>query len=452
MNPRPIHSGARVVLLSGALLLAALWHSSAETPDIRIQEPPGMKALVTQADGVVHIRFVAAGEGPVSSSRSPTGSFEARNVGAETPSSPPASTAAATPESDAAAVVTATRAGLEKEIGGLNLDRPIAAVPAFTALDLSPESVANPSTPRDFAAALLNGVDRKGILQTGLAVETAPFRMIPGWKQDFPSYNDAGWKGFWTRLLYNFSLSVATAKASTDDEKAVNVAIGAQAVLWQDAESDPRRNEAAEAAFLSIFSPRTSAPGTAVPDQDEDAHAKWLAAVQAFHEERWAGTVWTASIAPTWHSETGKAGDLSASGFTAWSTFAYAPKNPIFKTDVRAQFLAHLRYREDEHVSDPDDANRTAKQDTLLAAARVRLGSKNFNAFAEGAYLRISNGLDGDESAYRGAIGFERRVSENMWLVVSGGEQFGEGSSENEFFALGSFRVGSAENASFPIK
>lgn len=274
----------------------------------------------------------------------------------------------------------------------LNLDRPISAVPAFTALDLAPETVAHPSTPRDFAASLLNGVDRQGVLQTGIAIETTPFRFLPGWKQDFPHYADRGITGYWTRFLYDFSLSLATTKASENkDDKAVKLAIGAQAILWQDEQSNPRLNPGLQAAFNRAYGPavRVIPPGAPIPDEEVAPAETFDEAITKFRAEQWMGTLWTASIAPNWISQSGKADDLKPQGFTAWTTFAYALEKPLFDGKARVQLLAHARYRQDEMITDPKDKDHSVEQDSFLAAGRVRIGAPEFNAFAEGGYIRI---------------------------------------------------------------
>ena len=412
-----------------AVALAA--RVQAEDPShFRVKAPNGMKAVVTQNGDVVDIQFVPqdAVTAPVQST--------------------PTAAAATTPKAESTSD-TSIAAQLDNEKKNLNegLDRPISAVPAFTALDVSPESVAHPSSPRDFAAALLNGVDRHGVLQTGLALETAVFRLIPGWTQDYTHYRDH----YWTRFFYNFSLSLATAKATAEKEdKSVNLALGLQAVLWQDSDSDPLINPGLNQAFHSAGFDPTDIPlsgeYTATP-KTLAAQKKFQAAVEEFRKKHWVGTIWTASVAPTWHSDSGAADDLHARGFTAWSTFAYAFDGPFGNKDARFQAIAQLRYRQGEMVIDPDDSKHTATQDTFLAAARLRFGSPDFNGFAEGAYLRVWDGLQGSGHAYRAAIGLERRVAPNVWLVLSGGQQFGEAAETNELFALGSFRFGTAEKA-----
>src|SRR5205814_2194514 len=109
--------------------------------------------------------------------------------------------------------------------------------------------------------------------------------------------------------------------------------------------------------------------------------------------------------APTWNSDSGKISELSGIGLSAWTTFAYGLEKPIVGDSIRLQLLAHLQYREGEHVVDPDNSTITADQNTFIAAGRARIGMTDFNGFVEGGYVRVTNGLNGDDDAWRAAVG-----------------------------------------------
>jgi len=60
------------------------------------------------------------------------------------------------------------------------------------------------------------------------------------------------------------------------------------------------------------------------------------------------------------------------------------------------------------------------------------------------------HGLNGDGDGWRGALGVEKKITTNIWLVLSAGEQFGEaGAKTNNLFAVSSLRFGTADNAQF---
>lgn len=344
---------------------------------------------------------------------------------------------------------TSTPDPFAESVKAINFDRSISVVPAFAALDLSPETVTHPTTPRDLAAALLNGVDHNGNVQHGIALETAPFRSLI--RTDIDAYRASTL----TQFLYNFSFSAATSKAS-DKSNALQMAIGFSAILYQSADHDPSRDAKLKTRFAEINAEHPmSGRGwdDPLPDEDEGAKADFVKLAKEFQKRSWAGSIWSAAIAPTWNSESGKTSDLSGSGFTAWSAFSYGVIDPLKtrSTDpINLQFIAQVRYREGEHLVDPNNKMLFADQNSLIAAGRLRIGTTTFNGFAEGAYVRVWHGLQGDGQGWRGAIGVEKQLATNVWLVVSAGEQFGEtGAKTNELFAVSSLRFGTADKAQF---
>jgi hypothetical protein len=358
---------------------------------------------------------------------------------------------ATTPTGSAAATDALTQ-----QFNSINFDRALSGTPAFDALGLSPESVSSPTTPREFASDLLNGVDQNDVLQHGLAIETAPFRLF-GWRTTLQHYRDDDLNGMVSRWLYDFSVSAATSKA-TDKSDAVQLALGFKEVLFESADHDPYRNPDLDKAFAAAAAKvelpdDLDNPNKPLPAIPESASKIWSDAVADFNKNKWQGTIWTAAIAPTWNSQSGKVSQLSGSGFTAWSTAAWGTKNflRIDPTDpVNLQFIGEVRYRDGEHVTDPDDKTRVATQNSLLAAARIRIGTVTFNGFAEGGYVRVWHGLNGDGDGWRGAAGVEKKLTTNIWLVISAGEQFGEATAKtNNLFAISSLRFGTADKAQF---
>ena len=338
-------------------------------------------------------------------------------------------------------------------LNDVNFDRAVGAVPAFDALGLSPETVTSPSTPRELAADLLNGVDHNGVLQHGLAIEVAPLRMI-GLPTRLDDYRASAVR----RWIYNFSASIATSKA-TDKSDAVQVALGFKEVLYESDDHDPYRNNEIDAAARPIrqaveqANPSYDQPPPPAPTGTEEAFKE---AVAKFEKNKWQGMIWTVAIAPTWNSQSGKLSELSGSGFTTWSAFAYGlhqTEHPLRIGNgdpINVQFISELRYRDAEHITDPKDKTHVAIQNSLVAAGRLRMGTDTFNGFVEGAYVRVWHGLDGDGNNWRGAVGVEKKLADNIWLVISAGEQFGDASAKTDnLFAVSSLRFGTADKAQF---
>jgi hypothetical protein len=59
-----------------------------------------------------------------------------------------------------------------------SLDLSVPDSPAFKILGLTPNKVDRPSSPREFAASIINGIDTNGNFQSGIALDTAPYLLF----------------------------------------------------------------------------------------------------------------------------------------------------------------------------------------------------------------------------------------------------------------------------------
>lgn len=458
----------RALFLPGFIVSLA---GSVLASDLKIKVPEGMKAVATQNGDTLEISFVPLEDSPAQSlprdvgvnangaalpqNNSLRATFGLLSTDPASPSSSTTTTSTRTVSTNPTpAPASLTDDALKKAVTALNFDRPLSAAPAFVALGVTPENVAHPATPREFATSLLNGVDRKGTLQTGFALEVAPYQVFFGPQTTLSEYRE----NFFTRLLYNFNVSVATTKASTNDDKAQRLALGMEFTLFD--KGDPRMNPAVEKLFKQVTMENP------LPDYDPDmSEAEYNALVKAHYEKfdpnkayvdglekiraaSWGKTAWNVAWAPTWVSLSGNADNLKYEGLTAWTTFAYGFEG-VGALKGRAQFIAHVRYREGEEVVDPDNASIKAKQNTLFAAARLRWGRPDLSFSAEGAYIRIWDGLQGDDQSYRIGGVLEKKVANNLWFVLSLGEDFGVAGQANQLYSLGSFRLGSSDSPTF---
>ena len=115
-----------------------------------------------------------------------------------------------------------------------SLDLAVPEAPAFAVLDLTPESVVRPTSPRDFATSVLNGVDHNGNFQSGLAIDTSPYMLARGPVFTLDQYQH----DIVSRMLARTMLSLATAKGASGDDKSVRIALGASLTPWDT--GDPR--------------------------------------------------------------------------------------------------------------------------------------------------------------------------------------------------------------------
>src|SRR5262249_51550665 len=116
-------------------------------------------------------------------------------------------------------------------------DLAVPEAPAFTVLGLNPQTVTRPSSPLQFATSLINGVDKNGNFQSGVAIDTQPYMLWRGHAITWSRYRD-----HWPiRFVSRAQFSMATAKGASDNDKSVRVAIGGRFTVFD--LGDPFRDE-----------------------------------------------------------------------------------------------------------------------------------------------------------------------------------------------------------------
>lgn len=123
------------------------------------------------------------------------------------------------------------------------LDLSVPESPAFVALGITPDKVTRPTSPRQLGAALLNGVDDQGNLQTGIAIDFVPYLALgPGDRLTLAEYRQNDFLDAISvrRLASRFAISAATSKGTDSDDKSVRLAVGFRLTPWD--EGDARLN------------------------------------------------------------------------------------------------------------------------------------------------------------------------------------------------------------------
>jgi hypothetical protein len=331
-----------------------------------------------------------------------------------------------------------------------NWDRPIPESPAFTALGLTTETVTRPSSPRELATSLMNGLDTQGNFKSGIALDFAPFQIFAGKGVTLEDYRN-DWT---TRFLFNSQVSFATAKGVTDDDKSFRAALGFHFTFFD--EGDPRRNTNITAAYSNFAAkhplPRPNPfgdPDKAVSDYISKSQADFDLFQQELAELRkrtWSQSSWTMALAPTFASDTADSDGLKFEGLQGWTAYAYGFKSKMLES--KAQLIVNARFRLHEFVYDETTKALLYKEDSVLAGARLRFGLPDFNGSIEGAYMRTWSPVGNDHS-YRVSLAIERKIAPNVWLTISGGKNFDQdvGPKKDSAFIVGAFRFGLSEKA-----
>ena len=300
---------------------------------------------------------------------------------------------------------TPPQADATKPVGFSTLDFAVPESPAFIVLGVSPENVVRPTSPRAFATSLLNGLDQEGNLQNGVALEAVPYTLARGTEFTLAEYRADKFK----RFLANTSLSLGTIKGAGTNDDAARLGVGIHTILYN--QGDSRMDNQLIADFKKILESQPN------PDQDLDLFDQQIAGKlkkvrDAARKRSESKPIWTLAFAPSWISPDGKYGNLKSNGMGLWTSFSTGIGGD-------SQLIAHVRYRTNEEVADPDNAGMFLGQDTSLAGLRLRTGGQDFRFSFETSYInRKRDGSRTDDSLAFG-VGLEPRISEGLWLNIS---------------------------------
>lgn len=166
--------------------------------------------------------------------------------------------AAADPVAETSARADALAAGEKARAEGVpDLGRTHASsAPAFVLLGVSPSQVERPTTPADVVASVgsILGRGSEGLVPDGVALEVAPYWLVPAWGLTWEDLN----RQWWASVYRTLSLSVAT--LSTPDPSSVSDTSLALGVRTQLVPGRPR-NDCARAveAYRAIARELTQA-------------------------------------------------------------------------------------------------------------------------------------------------------------------------------------------------
>lgn len=354
-----------------------------------------------------------------------------------------------------------------------NVDLAVPESPAFTVLGLTPETVVRPNSPRQFATALLSGVDRNGNFQSGTALDTVPYLLLAGKELTLNKYQTS----YKLRLASRTQLSFATTKGASEEDKSVRLSLGVRMTLWD--KGDPRTDsklmtcfDDASRKYLGALVtpdilPLDQLPPTATEDEKLQSVRAWakyeqqeaaanptrLAESEACRAEsrkrNWNKSSWIVAYAPSWISTSGETKNFKWNGGGIWTSVAYGFEG-FPGLEKNSQIIFHGRYRSNEQVPDPAKKGSFLSQDSLFLGARVRVGNENSTGSFEGVFVRSRpEGKSFDNSA-RYSVGLERRIAENLWFALAFGGENGRADGRNKGFVLTSFKWGFSEKRPLP--
>jgi len=322
-----------------------------------------------------------------------------------------------------------------KAVKLVNLDLTVPDSPAFVMLGLSPEKVARPGAPKDLAATILNGVDRYGNLQSGLAVDFAPLFLFAGNNLEYTDYRDHTR----TQILGRTQVSFATAKGAGERDKSVRAAVGLRSTLWD--KGDPRLDQALVECLNAI-----DVPAPARPLLTAEARAAWEteqakglrpkveSCQSASAKRRWNASSFAIGVAPAFQSPTGESNDFKYAGAAIWASLGY-------KLSTFGQLIVQGRYRNKEMVPDKRGQNAFFEQDSGDLGLRLVLGEP-VRAFVLESEMGRKSPKRGDATtSVTLSTGGQIKLSDNTWLSASVGSALKDSSKEQAgMFVLSSLK------------
>ena len=359
----------------------------------------------------------------------------------------------------------------KKLLAFADADLAVPESPAFTVLGLTPETVVRPTSPREFASSLLNGVDPNGNFQSGVALDFAPYLSLAADQMTLGQYRSS----YKLRFLSRTQFSFATTKGASAEDKSARLGLGLRFTLWD--RGDPHSDEKLMTCFTGIgralfnipppnVLPPDQLPAGATQAEKDASAAAWQdydMKQKAFDDSKnagyekcraegrarnWNKSSWIVALAPSWISTTGQTKNLKWNGGGFWTSVAYGFEG-IPSLEKHSQMIFHARYRNNEQVPDPNNKGKFLNQDSFFLGTRLRVGGENSTVSFEGSLVRSRpDGKTFDNSA-RYSVGLERRVAENLWFALAFGGDSGRSDHKNNSFVLTSFKWGFSPKRNF---
>ncbi|WP_434345769.1 hypothetical protein ACN6A1_28050 [Myxococcus virescens] len=358
----------------------------------------------------------------------------------------------------------------QPKLSDLRLDLIVPTVPAFTALDVQPGVVSSPGTVRELAAALSSGLTTNGGIQTGLALEVSPFKLLNSDKFVNP---DGEGTPIW---LFPLQVSLASNAVTAGSDSITQLAFGARYTALQ---YEPAKDK----KLLTCLMSRLNAPslpqelGTAPVYSGrevlDEGLSKCRAAARAAHLATGGLEVAFATVLSSRNDARLKS--LETSKMSAWASYtlahnSFADELPALEAEDAvnrkkySDFLKNLGTPGDTTAQALDNASGKSltfhirydglrtfadvkAQDDLLLAVRGSYLTERIGVFLEagarGKDLTKNNGNATWEIPV--GAGLDLHLSNGTWL----GLFFGGDANSGNIFVLSNLKWAFGENRNF---
>jgi len=374
-----------------------------------------------------------------------------------------------------AATTSATVVDSAKPVGGFAANLPTPVSPALVVLSVAPDKAVQPTSLNGLATSLVNGVDKDGRVQSGVALDVTPFMVWGAKHVSRNTYVDNPL----VRVLARTSLSLATTKASSGSSgssnsssssnnasKAIQAALGINVTL---VDLGDRRTDLTlgsclvNASALTTTSPKPNFTPPPRPNSSVSAEEQKKlddAAVKAANElatkmdaalvkgaastcrdsgdkRLWNRSAIAAGFAQTWQSPTGLAGDLAKGGQAFWLSGAYGFEG-IDALKSLAQTVFYLQRKTGAlAASDSGMTAATAGSAQTSVGVRVRVGTGSTAVSIDESRV-VTGGTNTTSTKWSTAVSVHQHVSGDAWLTFAAGAEARPGLTGRQVFVLDS--------------
>jgi len=283
----------------------------------------------------------------------------------------------------------------------------IPEAPAFVFLGASPGDIARPTTARDLAVAIANGIDSTGRVQQGVAVDLTPWLLYP---QAVTNATYRGRRGAF--MLANTQISIGTVRPQ-GDTSAMQAAVALKTTLVD--RSDPLASDDFVERLRAATGERCR--DLVTPDGRPDTEARlacydrqvdrvrdeWLQDDGHWNDLNVSAAVAVGGLFPE--------SEISRLRYDRWAAWVTAGLPLGAKA---GQVLVHGRF----------DADRNDMElgPTWTVGLRALVGSSRANVFVEALRSSTSDAPDASHGAWSGGVEF--LAMNRLWLSVGFGSTF----------------------------
>jgi hypothetical protein len=298
------------------------------------------------------------------------------------------------------------------------LDARIPESPVFTMLDLT-EDITPPAGPRELALSLLTGYDVNGNLETAASVDISPYLLFKGGDLTLKQYQESKR----LQMLSRIQMSLAVAKAMSDQDKAMRIGTSVRWTIWDDGDLrlDNEYQNCLDAAESSEEQP-PAVPANMLSFFAEPMSRTEYCRVQSMRNS-WNRSSMDVGFAPSWIEPEGIGLSLKSNGYGLWTTWSYG-FDRFESLKHNSQLLLQARYRKNDQIP----INSVYALNNVFASTYVNrdsttLGVKyrwsidpRFLCFVQLLHEQATTEGIGDTRQYIWSLGSEIELTESFWL------------------------------------